>query len=178
MTFLYIYIACLVFGLVYSVIALLLGDHGVDSHDAGDTGLDGVSPFKPIVIASFITLFGGFGLIGHYTFKLAALWILSISILLGLLGAGIIFRTVVVPLYKCQSNSTISCEGLKNTSADVITPIPTQGLGEITYTAGDVKYTSPAKSADEEEIPKGAKVVIVDIQDNVARVIKRPEIKL
>lgn len=180
MTFLYIYIACLTFGLLYSVIALLFGGdhHGVDSHDSGDTGVDGVSPFKPIVIASFITFFGGFGIIGHYLFAQASLWILLASIALGFVGAAAIFYTIVVPLYKSQSNSMVSCDSLKSTTGDVITPIPSQGLGEISYVAGDVKYTSPAKSASEEEIPKGSRIVIVDIKDNVATVIKRPEIKL
>ena len=179
MTFLYIYIACLTFGLFYSIIALFLGDHhGVGSHDTGDPGLEGISPLKPIVIASFITFFGGFGIIGYYTFNQATWIIFALSILLGLIGATIIFYAVVVPLYKCQSNSMFSCESLKKVSGDVITPIPKEGLGEITYTAGDVKHTSPAKSANEEEIPKGTKVVIVEVKDNIATVIKRPEVKL
>lgn len=177
--FLYIYIGCLSFGLFYSILAVFLGDHGgIDSHDVGHGGTDGVSPFKPIVIATFITLFGGFGIIGHFMSSIAAIFVFMFALAMGLIGAAAIFYAVVVPMYKCQSNSVISSESIVNTIADVITPIPLEGLGEVSYIAGGSKYTSPAKSLNQEEISKGTQVVIVNIKDNIAEVIKKPEVKL
>ncbi|MGE5327942.1 MAG: hypothetical protein ACM3KR_00335 [Deltaproteobacteria bacterium] len=177
--FLYIYIGCLSFGLFYSLLAVFLGGHGgIDSHDIGHGGTDGISPLKPIVIATFITLFGGFGIIGHFMSSIAAIFVFIFALAMGLLGAAVIFYTVVVPMYKCQSNSLISNESITNILADVITPIPVEGLGEVAYIAGGSKYTSPAKSLNQEEILKGTQVVIICIKDNIAEVIKKPEVKL
>lgn len=177
--FFYIYIGCLSFGLFYSLFAVLFGGHDVtDSGDIAHGGADGISPLKPIVIATFITLFGGFGTIGHFVSNAAAILVFLFALLMGLIGAAAIFYTVVLPMYKCQSNSVISNESISNTVADVITPIPLEGLGEVTYVASGSKYISPAKSLNQEEIPKGSQVIIVEIKDNIAEVIKKPEIKL
>lgn len=177
--FLNIYIGCLTFGLFYALFAIFFGDHGgIDSHDIDHGGTDGISPLKPIVIATFITLFGGFGIIGNFISSLAAIFVFLLAVLAGFVGAALIFYTVVVPMYKCQSNSVVSNENVKNVSGNVITPISSDGLGEISYTVGDIRYTSPAKSLSEEEIEKGTDVVIVDIKDNVASVIKKPKVNL
>ncbi|MGE5474348.1 MAG: hypothetical protein ACM3UU_09025 [Ignavibacteriales bacterium] len=176
--FFYIYIGCLSFGLFYSLFAVFFGHDGIDSHDIGHGGTDGISPLKPIVIATFITLFGGFGTIGHFMSNMAAIFVFSFALIMGLAGAAAIFYLVVVPMYKCQSNSVISNESITNTIADVITPIPSDGLGEVAYIAGGSKYTSPAKSLNQEEIPKGRQVVIVDIKENIAEVIIKPEVEL
>jgi len=179
LVFLNIYIGCLAFGLFYALIAIFLGDHGgVDSHDIGHEGAEGVSPLKPIVIATFITLFGGFGTIGHFMSNAAAILVFLFALAMGLIGASAIFYTVVVPMYKCQSNSVVSSESIKNALADVITPIPSDGLGEVTYVVGTSRYTSPAKSLNQEEIQKGCAVVIIDIKDSIAEVIKKPDAKL
>ena len=177
--FLNIYIGCLAFGSFYALIAIFLGDHGgVDSHDIGHGGAEGISPLKPIVIASFITFFGGFGVIGHSMSSFAAISVFLFAIAMGVVGAGAIFYTVVVPMYKCQSNSVISNESIKKIIADVITPIPIEGLGEVSYVAGGCKYTSPARSLSQEEILKGSQVIIIDIKDNIAEVIKKGEVNL
>ena len=75
---LYVYIGCLTFGLIYSVVSALLGSHGFD-HGAGDAGgahgisldshdgsidsADVPSPFNPLVMASAIVSLGFAGAI-------------------------------------------------------------------------------------------------------------------
>ena len=70
-----IYAICLVVGLTFTVISVLAGHFfgGHDAHVAGSGGhaeagadtsdMPGISIFSPTVMASFVTAFGGFGLI-------------------------------------------------------------------------------------------------------------------
>lgn len=180
-----LYVGCLAFGLFYSVITMFLGEHHNFDHtsvdNGGQVGTDGIeyiSPFKPIVIGSFITVFGGMGVIGHYIFNLAAVFLFLLAIASGLVVATIIFYVFVVTMYKNQGNSTISVHELKGTIGDVITPIPSNGVGEISYTSADSIYKSIAKSLDGEEIAKGEQVIIAEYNDNIAIVIKKPEMSL
>src|SRR5579862_1570145 len=89
------YLFCLLVGLVYSVISVILGGHHLDfgEHDVGGHvgGHGGVhhgsgsemnfSPWSPVVIASFITAFGAGGLISYQVFDITGI----LSILIGLL---------------------------------------------------------------------------------------------
>ena len=70
-----IYLICLVVGLVFTLISVMAGhffgghgDHVGGSGGHAEAGADssdmpGISIFSPTIIASFITAFGGFGLI-------------------------------------------------------------------------------------------------------------------
>jgi hypothetical protein len=70
-----IYAICLVTGLVFTLVSVVAGHFfgGHDGHVSGSGGhaeagadssdMPGVSIFSPTVLASFVTAFGGFGLI-------------------------------------------------------------------------------------------------------------------
>src|SRR5438552_2214940 len=72
-----IYLICLGVGLVFTLLTAFFGHHGMGGHDghvgggghaaAGADSSDGpgFSAFSPTVIASFVTAFGGFGIIFH-----------------------------------------------------------------------------------------------------------------
>lgn len=173
---LYVYIGCFTFGMLYSLISAVLGGDGADGGadgidldvDAGGDGVDIPSPLNPLVIASAITAFGAAGLIAKLSFKLSDM----VSSLLalgfaGLIGA-VIFFGVVKLMYGSQSNSTFSMEDLIGIEAEVITPLPSNGLGEIAYIMNGVRYNMTAKSAYQKEIPRGEKVIVKEIAGNVA----------
>ncbi len=75
----FIYLICLGVGLVFTLLTAffghLLGGGGHDAHVGGSGGhaeaggdasdMPGVSIFSPTVITTFITAFGGFGIIFH-----------------------------------------------------------------------------------------------------------------
>ena len=70
-----IYAICLVVGLVFTLVSVLAGHFfgGHEAHVAGSGGhaeagadssdMPGISIFSPTIMASFVTAFGGFGLI-------------------------------------------------------------------------------------------------------------------
>lgn len=173
---LYVFIGCLAFGAFYSVISLVLGghsiDHGIDhgGADGSHHASDGPSPFNPLVIASAITAFGAVGLIANKGFGMSDIWSTVTALgFAGAIGAGIFFG-IVRFLYNSQSNSIFSLDDLADTEAEVLTPIPEKGLGEIAYVANGIRYTMSAKSTEDGGIPRGAAVIIREVAGNVASV--------
>ena len=153
--------------------------HGAAGADAGHDGThhashgddaDSPSPFNPLVIASAITTFGAVGLISMTGFGLDGL--MSTIVALGFAGAiGVaLFFGVVKFMYGSQSNSVFSLDDLIGFEAEVITPVPEKGLGEIAYKANGIRSTLTARSLDGEAIKRGANVIIREITGSVALV--------
>ena len=173
---LYVYIGCLTFGALYSVLSLILGGHGYDhgsvDHGGADHG-DIPSPFNPLVIASAITTFGAAGLIGKLGFGLGNLFSSMVALgFAGVIGA-LIFFGIVKLMYNSQSNSTFSQSDLVGTEAEVLTPIPQNGVGEVVCLIHGVRYSLTAKNAYGEAEPRGEKVLILEVKDNIALVTRK-----
>ncbi|MFZ5351168.1 MAG: NfeD family protein [Bacillota bacterium] len=130
-----------------------------------------VSPIKPIVIASFITVFGGVGIIcikKGFTMLMAFAAALALAALISYC----IFRFIVVPLYRAQNTSTVSRKELKGGLAKVTLTIKGSSYGKILYKVNGNTYTAPARSVDNTDIENGANVVIIDIEKNTFLVKK------
>jgi membrane protein implicated in regulation of membrane protease activity len=209
MTLVYVYLGCLVVGLVYAIIATLFGGHGdvgadVGGVDIGDVGgvdigdfgghggLDfahgevggagdiasdtvaygevGFSPLSPIVIASFLASFGAFGIIGRMWIGLAAPASALFAVGCGLAVAAVMFTIVVKIFVASEGSSHAMLSDLMGREAEVITPIPERGIGEVAYIARGSRYTSSAKSRSGQEIGRGSAVRIVQIAGGVVYV--------
>ena len=182
---LYVFIGCLAFGTFYSIVSLVLGghgfDHGVDHgfdysiDHGGDVDVNhgsdaaaGPSPFNPLVIASAITAFGAVGLAAMKGFGMSGLLSTIVALAFaGVIGAAIFFG-IVKFMYGSQSNSDFTLSELMDTEAEILTPIPENGLGEIAYVANGIRYTLSARSLEGESIKRGTVVVIRDIRGSVA----------
>jgi len=139
------------------------------SHDSSDSP----SPFNPLVLASAITAFGAFGLISMKGFGLDGL--MSTLVALGFAGAigAAIFFGIVKFMYGSQSNTVFSLDDLIGSEAEIITPVPETGLGEIAYYFNGIRGTISARSIDGKGIGRGAAVIIRDIAGNVANVQRK-----
>ena len=85
----------------------------------------------------------------------------------GVIGAAIFFG-IVKFMYGSQSNSMFSLNDLIDTDAEILTPIPKDGLGEIAYVTNGIRYTLSARSLEGECVNRGAAVVIREIAGSVA----------
>jgi hypothetical protein len=178
-----IFVGCLAFGVAFSVLSVIFGSHGGDHggfhHAGGVDGHSGVdhadspSPFNPLVISSAITAFGAVGIIAKTGFHLGDL--LSTVFGLGFAGAigTAIFFGIVKFMYGSQSNSVFSMDDLVDTEAEVITPIPANGVGEIAYVINGIRYNLSARSYLSEDIPRNSTVIIREISGNAALVQKK-----
>jgi membrane protein implicated in regulation of membrane protease activity len=170
-----IYLICFGVGLVFAIASTFLaevfgghesGGHGGDAGHA-EGGFDvhhmpGFSVFSPTTIASFITAFGGFGLILSKIKATQSVWL---SAPLALIGGIAVAAFVVVIFNKVFRATQGSSEGrvaeLFGKSAMVITPIAAGGVGEIAYIQGGTRYTAAARTLDDAAVASGTTVRIV-----------------
>lgn len=170
-----IYGICLVTGLLFTMVTVFFGhffggpghvlgsgghvEAGADSSDA-----PGMSVFSPTVIASFITAFGGFGLI-FSQFPATSPGIVSapLSVFGGVVVAGAMYFFFGFIFRHTQGSSESRVAALVNTEATVITPISANGVGEIAYVVGGTRYTAPARAEDGFLIGNGQTVKITRV---------------
>jgi membrane protein implicated in regulation of membrane protease activity len=179
---LYIYIICLGVGFVFTMASaifghLLGGGHGggidgghVDgSGGHAEAGFDnsdmpGVSPFSPMIIAAFVASFGGLGIIFHEIPATHNAWL---SAPLALVGAFFIAAALVWLLRKLfratQSSSESQLVDVIGLVAEVITPIPENGVGEIAYVDKGARYSAPAREETGVPVSNGQPVKIVRV---------------
>lgn len=141
---------------------------GIANVDHGGDSADSPSLFNPLVIASAITAFGAVGLAAMKGFGMSGLLSTIVALAFaGAIGAAIFFG-IVKFMYGSQSNSIFSLNDLIDIEAEVLTPIPKAGLGEIAYTQNGIRYTLSARSKEGESVHRGVTVVIREIAGNVA----------
>lgn len=163
---------CFLTGTAYTIISFIFGQLFDFVDIDGDIDFDGdvtgvnISPLKPIVIVAFVTVFGGIGMISIKS-GLASLLALLIAVASGLLIAFLIYRYIVVPLYKAQNTSAVSQAELIGHRAVMKLDIRGDNFGRVSYVINGNTYTSPAKSLEGKEINRGEEVIIVEIRKNV-----------
>lgn len=171
-----IYAICLVVGLLFTLISAVAG-HMFGGHDGGDigtgghaeagfddSGIPGISFFSPLVMACFLTAFGGFGIVFSGIKATENIWLsapLSIACALG-------FAVVVLWVFnavftRTQSSSESRVATLVGQVAATISPIPENGVGEIAYVQGGTRYTAPARCEKGKPVPTGQTVKITRV---------------
>jgi hypothetical protein len=135
-------------------------DFSVDSAPSFDQGSVGVSALSPITIASFITSFGGLGLVGTQLFLMPD----TISLVFATAGAALIAAGMFLfysrVLVAGEGSSAVRLADVSGTSAEVIIPIPENGLGQVAFVARGRRATRNARSADGQPIPRGTIVTV------------------
>lgn len=169
-----IYAICLVVGLVFTVFSAVLGHFfgGHDSIDAGGhaesglshTGEPGISFLSPVVLASFVTAFGAVGLILTKIDATHSIWISApISAVSGFVIAMGVLWLFNLMFSKTQGSSESRVATLIGQTAAIITPIPENGVGEISYVQSGSRYTAAARSEKGRIIAAGKTVKITRI---------------
>jgi hypothetical protein len=173
MTVYTIYLFCLVVGLAFTLLSVALGhffgghgDHVGGSGGHAEAGADssdmpGISIFSPTIVAAFVTAFGGFGIIlREIPATSSAVISAPLSILAAFAVAGCLYRFLGFLFSHTQGSSESHVAALVDTDADVITPIPEHGVGEIAYVVRGTRYSAPARSENGAAIASGQTVRI------------------
>lgn len=180
-----IYFAMVVAGLIYALGLLFLGqfgdgDHDVDGadfdHDVDSGGLLGDADlhiFSPIVVATFVTVFGASGLIVTIGFG----WDSRLSLVLAAVsGASVSLLVAFVYsklLTEMHGTTQINEKDMVGRPAQVTTPIPADGLGAIIFEIGGERVTRSARSCDRTPIGRGTTVIVEEIIGGVLLVRPR-----
>jgi membrane protein implicated in regulation of membrane protease activity len=136
------------------------------SHDVDHPEV-GLSPLSPITIATFITTFGGVGLIVNNLTILAPVPGLLIAAVSGLVLSGAMFLVYTRVFTAVQGSSEVQIGELVGLSGQVGAPIPEGKVGEVVLVARGARVRSSARSADGRAIPRGAMVEVVEETGNV-----------
>lgn len=169
-----IYAICLVVGLAFTLLSAIFG-HFLGGHDSIDAtghaesglahdGEPGISFFSPTVIASFITTFGAVGLILTRIDATHSVWVSApISMVAGFLISLAVFYLFNLMFSKTQSSSESRVGTLIGQTAAIVTPIPENGVGEISYVQSGSRYTAAARAEKGVMISAGKTVKITRI---------------
>ncbi|HEY4415231.1 MAG TPA: NfeD family protein [Verrucomicrobiae bacterium] len=169
-----VYIICLVFGLMFTLASAFLGhlfgghgDVGAGGQaDAGfnSDGVPGISLFSPTVLASFITAFGATGMVLSGFDATRNIWVSApISFLSGLIIALLVLWLFNLMFRKTQSSSEGNVGKLVGQTAAIVSPIPENGVGEISYVQFGSRYTAPARDEKGRAVASGQTVKITRI---------------
>ncbi len=180
------YFACLSFGFLFALIAVVLGevlghadvggghdvgvghDADIGGHDidAGghDAGMDGASVFNSLTICTFLGFFGLSGLIALWGLNFSAIGSLAFALPVGIIIAATQFILYLKIFVQAQGSSEATLFETLGCQAEVITGIPEGRVGEIAYVIKGTRYTAPATGADGMEIPKGTCVQVVNVR--------------
>ncbi|MDF2985108.1 MAG: hypothetical protein K0R50_618 [Eubacterium sp.] len=145
------------------------GDHG---HAAdGGSGSNGILSWfaillNPMVAVSFLTVFGGLGIMGVKLMSWNSLLIFISALAAGIAVSALLYNFVAKPIYRSENTSDVSRDRLIGMPAEVTTDILEKGYGTIKYTVNSIMYTGPAKHIDEKSVKQGRKVVICKIENN------------
>lgn len=158
-------------GLGYAVIVGLAGHlfGGGDVHDIHmDVGTDlPISPLSPTVVATFLTGFGGGGLLANSYFQLSVGKGVLVALLTGVLLSCGTFGVLSVLFKNTQAGSEYSVGDMVGRIVQIITPIPENGTGEVAIVAKGTRVIGPARSEDGKAIARNTSVEITRVVGNV-----------
>jgi membrane protein implicated in regulation of membrane protease activity len=174
-----VYFFMLLAGVIWTALVLIGGadapsiDLHIDHDVSFDHGSVGVSPLSPITIASFVTSFGGLGLIGTQLLRMIDTFSLFFAAAGAALIAGGMFLFYSRVLVAGQGSSTVQLSDLSGKTAEIIIPIPQDGLGRVAFVARGTRATWAARSIDGEAVPRGTIVTIEAVTGNTV-IVRRP----
>jgi membrane protein implicated in regulation of membrane protease activity len=128
---------------------------GIDAPDVS------VSPLSPITIATFITTFGGIGVLTIQLFGVEPRWSLLWATGSGLAAGGLMYLFTSQFLVRSQASSELHRSELVGLQAEVTVPIGESSPGQVTYVTKSGRMSSMARSIDGSALPRGQFVTIV-----------------
>ncbi|HEX2924745.1 MAG TPA: NfeD family protein [Ruminiclostridium sp.] len=122
---------------------------------------------NPLVAVSFLTVFGGMGIMGTRFFGWNPLIVLIVSLGAGIIISILLYNFVAKPIYRSENSTDASRENLIGIPAEVTTDILENGFGTIKYTVNSLRYTAPARHIENKPVKQGEKVFICKIENNI-----------
>jgi membrane protein implicated in regulation of membrane protease activity len=134
-------------------------DGGHDLHAEGGAAEHGISPISPLTIATFITAFGAIGLVSTNLFSASDRGSVIWASLGGLVFSFLVYIGFTYLFIKPQGSSDVQVSELTGHMAEVITPIPENGMGEVALIAGRQSHVFSSQQRREKS-DRGASVKV------------------
>ena len=186
-----VFLGCFFFGLIFSIVALLLGVGHIGGHDGvhvaehighgGHVGHGGqgahadhgghdshdLSFLNLPTLLGFVAWFGGVGYLARNGLGIGALLAVVVALAGGFVGGYIVYRMLRM-LTRFDGELDPEDFRLPGTVATVTSSIRAGGTGEIIYEQAGVRQVSAARSMAGTAIPRDTEVVVLREQDGVA----------
>ena len=128
-----------------------------------DGVLDGF--LHPLLLFGTLAVVSGAGIILTKYTSLSSFIGLCVSLCIGIVSYVLIYNFLIIPISSAESSNAYSAKDYEGRIAEVITTIPAQGYGEVYIPSKTGSRSETAKSFDQEEIIRGQKVVVVQVDD-------------
>ena len=134
-----------------------------------------ISFLSPTLIAVFLTVTGGLGLILTPRFygMVGGVVVFAISAASGFLIAALLNSFVIKPLHRLAGTNTFDRQEVVGQLAEVTAKIPSGGYGKVKYNVEGSIVSGPAKCEDSQEINVGENVEITRVEDKTYYVMRR-----
>lgn len=152
----------LVIGIAYWLITAVIGDLVGDLIDS--IGL----PFEPLDVASFVTMFGGFGIGTKSLFDFGFATELSLVVLLTLVTTILIHFFVVIPLKNTETSTSYSVSDMQGKRGVITLEVPEEGYGRVSIDLGIKRMAYSAKSSNNVLITEGTNVLVIEMDGSTA----------
>lgn len=137
--------------------------HGTASADAGGGAEFHFPFFSPLAVATLLASIGAYGLIGLHGLGLEEQVSLLVAVPAALATAYGITYVSWRLVRGSVGSSFIKISELAGAPAEVTTPIPAGGLGEVAAMVSGQRYSSPAREVDGKEVPRGTLVTVINM---------------
>lgn len=164
-----LYLGCLVLGILFAVVSVVIGDL-IGSALDGIFHMPSFDFFNPSVVAGAVTVFGGAGVLLDRYSGLEDGIILALALLISAFMGVLMHLLVVRPMRNSEMSNGFSMSELPGRIGEVTVPVPAVGYGEIMVKFGAGNSLHTAASFEQQALPAGSKVVVVDIHEGVALV--------
>lgn len=165
-----ILLGAFLFGVVFSVISLVIGDLGLHLHlsDHGAHGDVGGLPVNTSTVLAFLAWFGGAGYLAREGFGWSAFAATAVGLVGGLVGAAIVAAFLVKVLRPHDQSLNPDDYRLPGVIARVTSTIRPGGTGEVIYEQAGVRQVSAARADNGAAIGRGEEVVVLRSSHGIA----------
>lgn len=164
-----LFLSCLALGILFAVVSVIFGDWLSQAMEGAldFLSLEGPAFLSPMTLFGGITAFGGAGLmLTRYT-SLTPWIVVLLAIVIALVIGAAVFFLYVRPMENSENSIAFTLQSLSGALGEVTVPIPAAGYGEVMIRAGAGVTNQIAASFDRQPIASDAKVVVVEVKDNV-----------
>lgn len=133
--------------------------------DIADGIGEGIPFFNPTVMMAFVTFVSASGYILEATTSWYSWIILTASIVIGAILDILLYFFFLLPMSLAEVSTAYTDESLAGEIGKVITPIPTDGYGEIVIDTVNGLLSKRATGFDNEEIAYGKEVLVIDVKE-------------
>ena len=141
--------------------------YGIDGHGHGSASASGTAPatfhfpfFSPLALATLFAAVGAYGLIALHGFGAGEGMSMAVAVPAAFATAYAVTYVGWRVVSGARGTSMIRLEQLVGVTAEVTTPIPVGGLGEVVAVVQGQRFAEAAREAEGRELARGSRVTV------------------